>query len=238
MGTKLRLILRKIHWSLLVKSVVLGGSWIAAPFLFFEAVAFYFYFQSGPRRFQLWFSFIVLSALCWFGKLWLGGYWLLIFGMIFAAAWFFLIGIKGLFFLHRQRAYLLLSAALFSASSLFFFWQARITEFFPATPLFLIGLALIFWEFYAYLAAEKRVSIRVFLAAASLLVFFELSWAMILLPVGFLSATAFLLIAFSVFQHSFFDYHSGVLDRKRILVNGTIFVAGVLIIFIFSSWRL
>jgi len=240
MAAKLKLILRKIPWFLLANSAILGFGWLVLPYWLYVLAAVFLYLRSSHERLKFWISALFLVAYPWFTVEWFGGM-AVYFGVLFAVAWFLLLGVKQLFFLKRPQAYAMMSGILFFVGSLFFFWRLDPVQYFAALLVFFIFTALLFWEFYSFAAAgavssEAAKQGAFIFAAVFSLVLLELGWAVSLLPIGFLSSAAFLFLIFSVIEHSFFDYIAGSLHKNRIVFNGAVLILGTIIVLMFSSW--
>ena len=235
MVARSRLILRKIPWFLLAKSVssglliLLAPPWLSAPW------ASFFYLRSGSRRFWLVFYFIIALKLAYILRR--SGLPILVYGgaALFTAAFFSLLGIKELFFLYRPRAFAVLSALLFLEGAVYFFINLDIENASYGLLIFLLPTIIFFREFYLFFDEANRGR-AMSLALVSTLAFSELAWAAALLPIGFLNQAALLLAAFSVLAYSFIDSISGGFSPRRIFVHAAVLALTFGVILALSGW--
>ncbi len=144
--------------------------------------------------------------------------WLLL--ILWAIAFFLLLGVKNLILLQRQRSYETVHLLLVFGLGVLY-----LLDFLPLIPQILLFLALFLLvrEFYSVLAPPYPQ--RLILAAVTesfLLV--EIAWILSFLPINFLAgATLLTLIAF-IFHDLILHHFQGTLSRQIILRNVTLFV--------------
>ena len=235
MAARLRLILRRIPWFLLAKSIFAGIFLLLAPFWAAALWAAAFYLRAGSRRFWLVFYFLFALALAY--SLRASGLPILIYGSValFAAALFLLLGIKELFFLYRPRAFAALSALLFLEGAVYFFLNLNVESTSSSLLVFSLPAIIFFREFYLFLD-ESRPARAMLLALPSALIFLELAWAAALLPIGFLNQAALLFAAFSILAYSFMDCLLGALSPRRILAHMAVLALAFALILALSRW--
>ena len=105
MEEKLKLILKRIHWSSLLKAGVFGLAWLLLPFWIFFLVALYLYFVPWFQVGRLILPFFVLLLLSYVQT---SGFF---FALIFAAAFYLMLLVKDLLILDRRSAYEILILA-------------------------------------------------------------------------------------------------------------------------------
>lgn len=99
METKLPSILRRIPWSLALKSLAAGLAWYALPLWAALLAAVYFYFAPLFEARKFAFPFLVLLFLMWAEPV------SFLMALVLAGVFFLLLGIKDLVFIDRSSAY-------------------------------------------------------------------------------------------------------------------------------------
>lgn len=134
MVEKLKSILRRTHWSLLVRAAIFAVSWYLLPLWLFTLIALYLYFVPIFRSGRLAAPFLILVILTYIEAP--NPIFMVVFGLIF----YVLLLIKGLFLIDRRSAFEILVLMLS-------FLLLR--DFYMALPQGIVGPSL--W--YAFLAA-------------------------------------------------------------------------------------
>ena len=205
-----------------------AGHWLFAVILVLTALFFYFSGQSG----NFFYSFLILLASSLIISQWpLAGLSAAIFGVLF----FILLAIKNLFFINRENYYHFLNNFLFFAVFLIFF-QIDKTRFF--WPQYLILFLAVFALFKESLVQRNYFPSKIDLLAACLaFIIIQYAWAMSLLPIGFLNSLALMTIVALILKDLLANYLNGLLSRRIVLKNITLFVISSLIVFMASVWQ-
>lgn len=245
MAERLRSILKRGHWSLALKGLAFGASWLLLPGWLFLLASLALYLKPLFQPGKLARSFIVLLAVSFAARdlapilepLFAGISYL--FALYLAGLFFILMGIKDLAFTHRLNRYLLLYAGLFLAVLALAFWYA-----YPLQPLRLVVVSLLFVAASALLFREflglmpgGRERRRLLVWMLTLLAF-EFFWAVGLLPVGFLMQAALLLLFVVLGTDLLREHLEGTLTRGYTLRVVTVLVFVSLGIFAASRWEL
>ena len=163
----------------------------------------------------------------------------LYFGILF----FILLGVKNLIFIHRTLPYYFLQTFLFASVFMLFFNSDKSDSF--IITYFLLGAAAFFLlrEFIEFNFAPAlgllqtpiaiKGGITAFVFAFLLM---ELVWVVALLPLGFLNAASFMVLAILLLEDLLLHASGGTLTRPIILRNATFFLCIGLVIFVFSKW--
>lgn len=223
-----------------------GNFWWSA--VLFLAVSFYFYRRGGTSDISLLYSFAVFLAIILISRWLLAQNWFFGLSIILASLSFFLmLGFKNLLFLKRAFFYNILNNLLFLLAFLMFFFLANqdffwlrylavtaagyflFKEFFLLYPMFLEGRAQIMP------VSSKKATLLSFSFAFLVSQFF---WVNSLLPIGFLNSSAVLMVIVLIFKDLTSNYLNGLLDKRVVLKNITIFIIFTLIIFAASKWSL
>ena len=216
------------HWSLAV---------------LFVATVFYFYFRSGGLRPSYFFSFSVLLLSVLFVNHWSSPLSSLIVSAVFGVLFFLLLSIKNLVFVNRRAIYHFLNNFLFAAGFLNFFLADKSQLFFVKYLLVFGAIFLLFKEAtffekqYINVGGLAAAFNDKLMAAIFAFVVFQFIWAIVLLPLGFLNASALALVVALTIKDLMMARLSGNLDRQLVLRNITIFIIFSLIIFAASSWQ-
>ena len=98
MAEKLKLILRPIPWSLLLKAAAFGVGWLILPFWVFVVLAALLYFLPVFQVLKLLFPFVLTLILAYLvpPSLWAG--------LFLSALFFFILGVKDLVLIDRAAA--------------------------------------------------------------------------------------------------------------------------------------
>jgi len=229
MAEKLKLILRPIPWSLLLKALAFGAGWLILPFWAFVVLAILLYFLPMFQVLKLLFPFVLTLILAYLvpPSLWAG--------LFLSALFFFILGVKDLVLIDRAAAfrfllYILLFIAFFYSFSQFdsgltiysFSW------FFVVSALFTLLLGNFFR--YSGLGLEKKRFKNTALSILGLLLF-EFSLAILFLPLNFFVSALLLFTVAVIFFELSADYFSGRLTARRILGYGTVFFLVYILIF-------
>lgn len=219
--------------------------WSAA---LFAITAFYFFWRGVASDISLWHSFFVFLAVVLISR-WLivqNGFFTII--IILAGLLFFVIlGIKNLLFLKRSLFYHFLNNFLFLLSFFIFFLLANPDFFWLKYLAVILAVYFLFKEYFLLLpefSEEKALIMPISSRKAALfslcLAFLtaQILWANSLLPIGFLNSSASMMVAILIFKDLSANYFIGLLDKRLVLKNITIFIIFTLIIFMASKWSL
>ena len=230
--------------------------WSAALFILF---AFYFYRRGVTGDISLSHSFFVFLGIVlvsrWFIPLeaplltgfivqnWFFGMIIILSGLSF----FIILGLKNLLFLKRSLFYHFLNNFLFLSAFLIFFFLANPDFFWLKYLAIIAAMYCLFKEFLLLLpkfSEEKSLIMPISKKKAALfalcLAFLasQLLWANSLLPIGFLNSSAIMMVIVLIFKDLTANYFIGLLNKRLVLKNITIFVIFTLIIFMASKWAL
>lgn len=134
MEEKLKSILRRTHWSLLLRAAIFAASWYLLPLWFFTLIALYLYFVPLFRSGRLAAPFFILLILTYIEAP--NPAFIVVFGLIF----YLLLLIKGLFLIDRRSAFEVLVLMLSFLT---------LRDFYMSFPQGIVGASL--W--YAFLVA-------------------------------------------------------------------------------------
>lgn len=214
--------------SLLLLSIV-SHKWLVVIYF---AVAFYFYFSgvSGGRQFLA--SFIILLIISFLAV----GYWPLAVSLLFGVLFFLILGVKNLSFVNRPPIYHFLNNFLFLTVFIMFYASDKSQFFIVKYLAAFFGIYFLFREVLAFMSLPvSKLNLLSFGLAFSI---FQFLWAISLLPIGFLNASALTLVFILIAKDLIFAHLSGNLNRTMILKNITLLAVFVLIIFAASKWAL
>ena len=240
MAAKLKLISKPIPWSLLVKALLIGATWLLAPRWIFFLVALYLYANPlfhfarllWPFTITLFAGFLMPKVIA-FGDVRIPN----VLGFFFLFFIFYLIlGIKELIFVNRKAVYGLLVLLLFFLIALNFFsrvdagiglgatWGALLVAF----AFFLLLIKLLAYEEIGADAMQK-------VAHTGLIAFlvWQVAVAILFLPLLFSSQGAILFLFGALILTFFLDYHKGALLPRRLMTHLVIFLLFVSLVL----WR-
>ena len=235
MAAKLKSILKPIPWFLAARAVLFGFAWLFLPLWLFVALGLYFYFFPFFQSWKLIFPFCLT----------------LIFGILatpsipaafFLTVVFFLIlGIRDLFFINRIAAYELLVFLLLFLFFLNFFeavanWQGMSAFFWSLILSITFFLLVRSFVNYADINANGRTSVMV-IGVGSLLLW-QLSIAVLILPLTFFSQAALLFLAAAFIIDFSIKRLDSRLNRRDLMANAVAFAVLATIIFSTTRWEL
>ncbi|MEK7482118.1 MAG: hypothetical protein AAB607_02115, partial [Patescibacteria group bacterium] len=155
--------------------------------------------------------------------------------LVFGALFFILLAIKNLFFINRENYYHFLNNFLFFAVFLIFF-QIDKTRFFWLW--YLVLFFAVFALFKEPLVQRNYFPSKIDLLAACLaMVIIQYAWALSLLPIGFLNSLVLMTTGALILKDLLANYLNGLLSRRIVLKNITLFAIFSLIVFIASTWQ-
>lgn len=238
MEAKLKSILKRIPWSLAVKTLVFALAWWFLPFGLFLVVAGYFYLVPffKPLRFLLPFlAILILISPLFFTK----SLWTIVLG---SAVFFIIQGVRELIFVERKAVYkaayfiliFLLLSAFFSGFQNWIGWTAVLGS---------ASVALVFFALLKHLTdyedlPEKREKIgrRKEFVVQGLAAFFvwQLLWILLFLPLNYIYQSMLGFLAVAVLTELILAYVYFSLTRRKILANFTILF--VFVIFVLASF--
>ena len=216
-----------------------NSHWLLA--VLFVTTVFYFYFRSGG--FGYFYSFLVLLLSVLFVNPWSSSLSSLIVSAVFGVLFFLLLSVKNLVFVNRRAIYHFLNNFLFAAVFLNFFLADKSQLFFVKYLLVFGAIFLLFKE--ATFFEKQYINVGGLAAAFNdklmatvfSFVVFQFIWAIALLPLGFLNASALALVTALTIKDLMIARLSGNLNRQLILRNITVFIIFSLVIFAASSWQ-
>lgn len=201
--------------------------WAAIIFL---ASSLYFYLKPISPINRTLFSFLFVFSSS-FVAAWLGLEWF--YFPIFGIFYFFILSVKNNVFKNNSVIFGILNNLLLFAAFVIFFWPNQPQWFFWK----FIGLTvLVFFlirEFFFLPAPAERNQ----MAAVFSLLMVQLAWAIMFLPIGFLNASALMLVIVLIFKDLAAAYLNKSLDNVLIMKNVTILAMAGLIIFMASRWQ-
>lgn len=143
--------------------------------------------------------------------------WLLL--ILWAIAFFFLLGVKNLILLKRQGSYEIVHLLLVFGLGILY-----LLDFLPLVPqiLLFLALSLLFREFYFALAPSYPQ--RLILAAVvEAFLLAQIAWVISFLLVNFLAGAAFMALVTFILHDLILHHLHGTLSRQIILRNATLF---------------
>ncbi|MCS6789193.1 MAG: hypothetical protein NZ484_01320, partial [Patescibacteria group bacterium] len=222
MEVKLKLILEKIHWSLIFKSLFLGLIWFFLPFWIFFCVILLFYFIPIFRPAHLLFQFLIFIFISKIIEISLLNF-------LFLTILIFLIfGIKDLIIIRRDLAYQILGLLYFFILILKFFEKFG-SEFNWSTIIFSFLLSIIFILFFknkiffeTNLNNFNYLNFKIGLGIMAFLIW-QLILVLCFLPMNFYLQTAILILFISLGFETIIHYAVFGLNKQFILANSLIF---------------
>jgi hypothetical protein len=238
MAEKLKSILKRTSWSLLLKAVIFGVAWWVLPFWLFLIIALYLYFvpNAGAGKVKAPFFVLLLISLLQHQNV--------LAAAIFAGAFYCILLIKDLLIIDRRSAYEVLMLVLS---------YMLIRGFFLNTAGSLGGWTLFYSVIVAYAVSalvtsfiknfpegEPSYEVRVFrrmLGWMTFLLMWQLLVVGLFLPVNFLYQAAIVFLV-AIIPISFVQYIFGGFSRTKVLASGMVIFALLVIVLASAHWAL
>jgi hypothetical protein len=249
MAIKLKSVLKNQQLQLAFKALIFGGFLVlvklgglgVVPIIFFFLAAFLLYSRPLFNAFAFIVSFLILAVVSLIVlKIFPdeGSYFLLAV-FFFSFLFYLFLGVKNLVFIDRAFWFNFFNLALFYAVFLIFFWADK-SSFFAIKSLLLFLAALFLFRDSLSVSVSNYSFPQKRTLASWLLAFIilELVWVISLLPLGFINSANLAIISVFLLGDLTVNYFKGVLTRRSILIDVTLFVVLFLIIFGTTRWEL
>jgi hypothetical protein len=239
MAEKLKSILKRTSWSLLLKAAIFGAAWWVLPFWLFLVIALYLYFVPNAGAGKVSAPFFVLLFIS------LLQHQSPLAAVIFAVVFYCILLIKDLLIIDRRSAYEILMLVLS---------YLLVRGFFLNTGGSLGGWALLYGVIVAYavsalvtsfvknfLEAEPSREVHVFRRMLGWMTFL-LMWQLLIvgmfLPVNFLYQAAIVFLV-AIIPISFVPQHIfGGFSRTKVLASGMVIFALLVIVLASAHWAI
>ncbi|MEK9180038.1 MAG: hypothetical protein AAB897_01330 [Patescibacteria group bacterium] len=229
----------KIHLPLAAKSAAYALAWFYLPFWAFLILALYFYFVPlfHPGRTALPFAILLFFAAVEAANIWLA--------ILFAAIFYLIIGVKDLVLIKREEASEVLSLTLIFLLAIKFF--SSVDRWDDARAIFysLILSAVFFFLAKSFViggkfsgAGEQNFRERSIALAALSFYISQILLVLTFLPLNFLYQSAIFIVAAAISLELVYDHFSLRLDRRRLLLQFSIFFVFMAVILGSAQWTL
>ena len=241
MTVKLKSILRQTPWSLVLKTAIAGLIWLLLPEWIFLLYVLWLYFIPPFRSitFLLFFLLYLTSTILLPATL--------ISALVLAALLFLILGIKDLLLIDRISAMTVLTFSLTLLVALEFFYSfgnnALQESWLGVILLGLItfGLLLVFFRSLGSVGQLGKALPQIgpqLISGLLALIFTQLAWALLFLPLNFLDQTALWFLTAVIATELGADYLKLRLNRQTIFTNFAIFLVFGVIILATNQWSL
>ncbi len=230
---------------LFLKSLIFGlalftavaGNFRITYVLFFGMVAALLYSRPLFSGYNTRYAFLILLVASVLGmEIVAGSIFLLPALFIFSLIFYILLGIKDYLFIKRSRLYFVSALLLFYSIFIIFFLASKSELFFLKYLLVALSSFLLFKEWLSIIGSFHFPPKESIAALVSAFLTSQLLWVVALLPIGFISASNFLLIFVFTLASLLFHYFSGSLSGKAALQHILFFLFLSALIFGSSSW--
>jgi hypothetical protein len=239
MEEKLKSILKRTHWSSLLKAVAFGAAWWLFPFWLFLLIALYLYFVPFSGTAKIAVPFFVLLVISFFeGQN-------IIWAVIFAAIFYFVMLIRDLLIIDRKSAYEILVLILSYLLIRNFFLKVG-GDFGGFSLIYSFFIAVLFGGMLSsymnnFSITDSEPEARSFRRTVSG-VFFILMWQLLIvglfLPLDFIYQSAVVFLVAAIFIDVVPHYIFGEMSRKKVLATSTVLFALLTIVLASARWTL
>jgi hypothetical protein len=244
MAEKLRSILKRTSWSLLLKAVIFGVAWWASPFIsiwLFLIIALCLYFIPITGTGKVSVPFLVLLLISFFQGT------SVVVAILFAALFYFILLIKDLLIIDRRSAYEILMLILSYLLIRSFFLDVGGSFGLRALVYGVIaawGISAMITNFiknFSTLPEDSAREVRLFRRMLGWLTFL-LMWQLLIvglfLPLDFLYQSAIIFLVAAAIINLVPQYIFGELSRVKVLATGSVLFALFVIIAASARWTL
>ena len=219
---------------LLIKSCIFSIGWLMLPFWAFFILSLYFYLVPFFQSFKLLIPFI-LTLLA--AAILPNGFW---FAVLLGTLFFLLFGIKNLILVnrfdnHQFMVFLILFLMFFG-----FFWHfGNWQEWAVSLISFWIGLSFFF--LFDELADYSRVSSeskKIIVSALGSFLIWQGAIVILFLPLNYFYQTALLFLSSVILTDILLGYLGGIIGRRKMLANFSIFFVIAVAILASANWGL
>lgn len=241
MATKLKLTIRRIPWSLVLRAGFFGLGWLLLPYEVFFLGALYLYFvpMFQPRKLALPFLLLLLFSYIETPSLWSA--------IVMSATLYLILGIKDLVFIDRVSAYELLILLIIFLGGLHLFSSLESPDHSLVflAPLVFISIFFFLFKNFLYYPEDSPSFIHGFLRERGIwigvlasFVLWQYLLFLLVLPLNFFYQTALIFIIALLFLEILPYYVRGNLSRDRILANLSLSFFLSLCVVTSASWTL
>ncbi|MDO8443019.1 MAG: hypothetical protein Q7S81_02055 [bacterium] len=247
MVEKLRSVWKIVQLRLILKSLIFAGLllWVktsgfgALPVFVFILMGFILYFRNhSQNNLENIHSFSALLLVSMFSISLLSHFQFIFPAIIFFSVLFYLmLGIKEFYFVRRYEWNSVKNTLLIFSIFLVYFMSNKYTFFYlKYLAVFVVIFFLIKeWLFWLEPNFPKRYNFIAFVFSFLVL---QLSWAVSILPLGFLNSASLMTVFVYIMFDSCTDYLKGVLTKKQIIKNFIILALSFIAIFIFTKFSI
>jgi len=247
MAEKLRSVWKIVQLRLILKSLIFAGLlfWVKTsgfgvlPALIFILMGFVLYFRNhSQNNLENIYSFSALLLVSMFSVSLLSHLQFIFPAILFFSVLFYLmLGIKEFYFVRRYEWNSVKNTLLIFSIFLVYFMSNKYTFFYlKYLAVFIIIFLLIKeWLFWLEPNFPKRYN---FIALVFSFIVLQLSWAVSILPLGFLNSASLMTVSVYIMFDSCVDYLKGVLTKKQIVKDLVILAFSFIAIFFFTNWKI
>lgn len=230
---------------LILKSLIMVACWSLLPFWVFVLVALGFYFIPFFRPLSLGLAFLVFL---WFSAT-LPFSWLA--AIALGVAFYLILGIKDLIFIHRGQAFefllyilvLLFAFEFFSTgwrigASIFGLSEAIASLVFIVIGFFLVRQAMRAGRTDPLIEASAQTPEFRLFPAVIILILWQLLWAFLFVPLNQYFQALFLFLSTVILVGMGRDYARRVLTPRRILIHFSIFFVFMVVMLALTKWSI
>lgn len=241
MEAELKLILKRIPWSLAIKALVFGTSWFVLPWPLFLAVGLYFYLFPFFKPSLLGWHFAFVFGISFF----LDKNWLM--ALFLAVAFYLILGIKDLFFVNRREAYefLVLLAIFLGCVAFFEHFSSWGGYFAPVSAAFLGALVFFFGRGMMSFSGWKEEDLptvrlgRMFLCFGLTGFFvFQTAWVITILPFSYFYRVIILFSFIMILLKLIWDYFDKNISNRKNLIYFSVFFSVLVLLLTSTEWSL
>jgi len=235
MAAKLGSALEKIHWSLVLKSFILGAAWLHFPFyVFFVFLAFFYLAPPFQAARFLW----IIISLILIGKFLPTSF----LGAIFiGAVAYMLLGVKNLILVRRNLFFEIFLIMITGLGGLTYFshnfFSPTIYSVFVAGMAALMAGGVVYQFLLVSIPGIDRQTAYILASVFSILTFENL-WVLQILPLPAVFQAALFLLSESLLIELTFRYMAGDLTKKRLLIYFSFFFPLSMAVIAMAPWNI
>ncbi len=219
---------------LLIKACIFSIGWLVFPFWAFLIISLYFYLVPLFQPFKLFVPFI-LTLLA--AAILPYGFW---FAVLLGILFFLLFGIKNLILVNRFDNHQLIVFLILFLMFFGFFWHFENWQRWTVS-LISFGIGFFFFFLFKELASYSQGSSeskKIIVSVLGSFLLWQAAMVILFLPLNYFYQTALLFLSSVILTDILLEYLGGVIGRRKILADFSIFFVIAVVILTSANWGL
>ena len=210
-----------------------------AGILFFSAISLFLYMRPFLTHYSTFYAFVILLATSIIGMKVLNGSILYFPGIIgYSFIFYLLLGVKDFSLVKRSRLYYIAALLLFYSIFIEFFLADKSELFLLKYGMVIVAAFFLFREWLIIIKVFSFPKRELIVSAVAAFLLAQVLWAAALLPIGFISASNFMLLFVFVAADFLVQHFLGGISKEFLIQRFVFFALVSALIFWTSNWSL